>query len=125
LISKGELKPRYLKLRKIQDTYGLPIKNLSVADPDPVLFDSRIWDPGWVKIKISIRDEHPGSYFRELGNIFGLKILKFIDADPDPGVTESSRPWIRDGKIWIRDNTSRIRTTDKPVHLLVVVFRPG
>jgi hypothetical protein len=30
-----------------------------------------------------IRDEHPGSYFRELRNNFwGLKILKFFDADP-------------------------------------------
>jgi hypothetical protein len=31
------------------------------------------------------RDEHPGSYFRELRKIFGLNILKFFDADPDPG----------------------------------------
>ncbi len=34
-----------------------------------------------------IRDEHPGSYFRELRNNFA--------ADPDPG---SFRPWILDGK---------------------------
>jgi hypothetical protein len=50
-----------------------------------------------------IRDEHPGSYFRELRNIFfGLIILKFFDAIRflDPG---SFRPWIRDGKIRIRD----------------------
>jgi hypothetical protein len=33
-----------------------------------------------------IRDEHPGSYSRELrNNFFGLKIPKFFDADPDPG----------------------------------------
>jgi hypothetical protein len=33
-----------------------------------------------------IRDEHPGSYFREIRNHFlGLKIHKFVDADPDPG----------------------------------------
>ncbi len=57
------------------------------------LFDPRIRDPGWVKIKIRIRgirnpDEHPGSYFRELrNNFFLVKILKFFDedADPDPG----------------------------------------
>ncbi len=31
-------------------------------------------DPGWVKkIKIRIRDEHPGSYFRELRNNFSGK----------------------------------------------------
>jgi hypothetical protein len=30
--------------------------------------------------------KHPGSYFRELrNNFFGLKILKFFDADLDPG----------------------------------------
>jgi hypothetical protein len=33
-----------------------------------------------------IQHEHPGSYLRELRNNFsGLKILKFFDADPDPG----------------------------------------
>jgi hypothetical protein len=30
-----------------------------------------------------MRDEHPGSYFRELRNNFSrVKILKFYDADP-------------------------------------------
>jgi hypothetical protein len=43
----------------------------------------RIWDPGWGKIRI--RDEHPGSYFRELRNIFWVKILKFFASDPDSG----------------------------------------
>jgi hypothetical protein len=39
------------------------------------------------KIKIRIRDEHPGSYFRELGNnFFGYKILKLFDADPGSGI---------------------------------------
>jgi hypothetical protein len=44
-------------------------------------------DPGWVKKSRSgTRDEHPGSYFLELRNNFlGLKILKFLDTDPDPG----------------------------------------
>jgi hypothetical protein len=38
------------------------------------------------KAKIRIRDEHPGSYFRELREqFFGLKILKFFYSDPDPG----------------------------------------
>jgi hypothetical protein len=43
-------------------------------------------------------------------NNFWVKILKFFDADPDP---ESFRPWIRDGKIRIRDPEliSRIRNT--------------
>jgi hypothetical protein len=32
------------------------------------LFDPWIRDPGWLKIKIRIKDDHPGSYFRELRN---------------------------------------------------------
>ncbi len=41
--------------------------------------------------KIKIREEHPGLYFRELRNSFSVfwvnnsKILKFFDADMDPG----------------------------------------
>jgi hypothetical protein len=44
--------------------------------------------------------------------IFSLKILKFYDADPDPG---SIRPWIRDENIQFRDpeETSWIRNTGK------------
>jgi hypothetical protein len=35
------------------------------------------------KVSIWIRDEQPGSYFLELRNhFFGVKILKFFDADP-------------------------------------------
>jgi hypothetical protein len=38
------------------------------------LFDPWIRDPGWVKVRIRIRDEQPGSYFLELRNLFfGLK----------------------------------------------------
>jgi hypothetical protein len=59
-------------------------------------------DPGpglGKKIRIRVRDEQAGSYFRELRNNFlGLKILKFFDADPG---------WTKFGsgmeKIWIRD----------------------
>jgi len=34
---------------------------------------------------IRIRDEYPGSYFRELIKFFGLKMPQFFDADTDPG----------------------------------------
>ncbi len=35
------------------------------------------------KNRVRIRDEQPGSYFRELGNqFFGVKILKLFNADP-------------------------------------------
>jgi len=37
------------------------------------------------KIKILIRDEHPGSYFRgRRNNFLRSKKLKFYDADPEP-----------------------------------------
>jgi hypothetical protein len=61
--------------------------------------------PGpWIdkRIKIRIRNEHPGSYFRELKKIFALKILKFLDADPDLGSGIFLTP-DRDGKIRIWD----------------------
>jgi hypothetical protein len=41
---------------------------------DPVPFSPL--DPGWI---------YPKSYFLELRNIFWVKILKFFDADADPG----------------------------------------
>jgi hypothetical protein len=50
--------------------------------------------------KIRIREEHPESFFQELRNSFGFKILKFFNAVPPPG---SFSPGIRDGKILIRD----------------------
>ncbi len=65
------------------------------------------------KSGIRIRDENPGSYFREIRNNF--KILKFFYADPDPGSRNlfDLGSGIRDGKnldpgsgmekIWIRD----------------------
>jgi hypothetical protein len=60
----------------------------SVADPDLVLFDPWIRDPGLKKVQI----QDPGSmmnipgniFFENLVLIFGLKILEFFDADPDP-----------------------------------------
>ncbi len=49
----------------------------------------------WAVLWIRIRDEHPGSCFRELGTIIWVKILKFFDAVPGSGL-EKIR--IRDGK---------------------------
>jgi hypothetical protein len=59
------------------------------VDPDPGPFLPP--DPGWVEISGSrsgnrIRDEQPGSYYRELRNNFWVKILKFFDADPGFGM---------------------------------------
>ncbi len=56
----------------------------SVADPGSGAFLTPGIRDG-LKIKIRIRDEYFGSYFRELRNKFLVKILKFFDADPDPG----------------------------------------
>jgi hypothetical protein len=61
-------------------------------------------DPGWVKktgtgSRIRIRDDQPGSYFRELRiQFFWVKMLKLFDSDPGSGM----------GKIRIR-----IRIRDK------------
>jgi hypothetical protein len=41
---------------------------------------------------IRIREEQPGSYFRELKKIFWVKILKFFDVDPGSGM-EKIRIW--------------------------------
>jgi hypothetical protein len=67
------------------DRYGSIITVLRIRKP------GRLFDPGirdGFKIKTRIRDEHPGSYFREHRNnfyLFRLKIVKFFDADPDAG----------------------------------------
>ncbi len=50
-----------------------------------------------------IRDEQPGSYFLELRNhFFGVKILKFFDADTGSGIRDEDSlvpgSGIRDGK---------------------------
>jgi hypothetical protein len=38
------------------------------------------------KIRVWIRDELPGSYFRELRNNFWIRILKFFDSDLGTGI---------------------------------------
>jgi hypothetical protein len=53
-------------------------------------------DPGWGKNPdpgSGNRDEHPNLVCENLVSVFGLKILKFFDADPDPGSCPS---WIGD-----------------------------
>ncbi len=76
-------------ISKAADPYlqrHIRIQTLAVnADPvlriqDSVHFESWIRDPGSEKIRI--RDEQPGSYFRELSNNFWVKILESFDADP-------------------------------------------
>jgi hypothetical protein len=69
------------------------IVGTSVADPDPG--SGAFLTPGsgirdGQKVSIRIRDEQSGSYFLELRNhffvFFGVKILKFLDADPGSGM---------------------------------------
>ncbi len=57
------------------------------ADPKSgAFFDPVIQDPGWVKIRFRIRDEQPGSYFRELKKqFFVLKYLNSLMWIRDPG----------------------------------------
>jgi hypothetical protein len=64
---------------------------ISVADPDPG--SGAFLTPGSGS-GMKILDHFPRAYTQ----FFGLKILKFFDADPG-----SFRPWIRDGKIWVWD----------------------
>ncbi len=79
-------------------------------------------------LRIRIQDEHFGSYFRELGNIFLVKIPKIFDADPDrdPGIFLSLDPEIRMEKILIRDNytgpvtlLSMYRCSVKPLVIVI------
>ncbi len=70
-----------------------------IRTQDPVLFWPLDPGPGWVnKIKIRIRDKHPGSYSRKLTDNFWVKILKFFDADPG---------WIKFGS-GIRNSLTKI-----------------
>jgi hypothetical protein len=52
-----------------------PVLRIRLRDPVPC----RPLDPGWVKkTRIRIRNEQPGSYFREHRNSFWVKIHKFL-----------------------------------------------
>jgi hypothetical protein len=71
------------------------------------LFDLGIRDGE--KIMIRIRDEQPGSYFRELRNNFWVKILKFFGADPRQKKFGSGMEKIR-----MRDKHPRSATLEFP-----------
>jgi hypothetical protein len=69
------------------------IKEISVADPDPVsgircfftpASGIRIRDPGWKKIWIRMNIPDHISYIFE--TIFLLKIVKFFDGDTESGI---------------------------------------
>jgi hypothetical protein len=69
---------------------GHNILRCAIRDPVPFCLGDR----GWVKSQ-----DQPRSYFRELRNhFFGVKILKFFDADPG-SVMKKFRSGIRHGKI--------------------------
>jgi hypothetical protein len=93
-----------------------PLDRPSVADLDPgsgafltTGSGIRIRDPGWKKIRIW--DEH--HFSGSLDTVFGLKILKFFDANPDP---ESGIFLIRDRE-WknSRFNYLGSATLDRPL----------
>jgi hypothetical protein len=79
--------------------YFLPVLRIRIRDPSPFDRDK--------KIKIRIRDEYFGSYFRELrNNILGyITVLKFFDADAnsDPRIFLTLDPGSGMEKIRIRD----------------------
>jgi hypothetical protein len=76
------------------------------------------------KIKIRIRYEHPGSYFRKLRNSFGLNIFIFFDADadPDPGSRNLFDPgWKKFGS-GIRDKHSGSITLFEKIIVLEILL---
>ncbi len=83
------------------------------------------------KVKIRIRDEHPGSYSESLETIFWVKILKFFDADPgsgilmtlDPGSGKEKNPHPESG-INIRDVDSKHWKKDLNNQLFVQKYTP-
>ncbi len=77
------------RLKKNAETFHFMF--ISVADPGSGAFltpGSGIWDLGsemGKKLKIRIRDEYAGTYFRELRNNFlGYKCLNSLMRIPDP-----------------------------------------
>jgi hypothetical protein len=64
-----------------------------MRDPGPGVRKEKDPDPG---SRINI----PDLIFENMVAVFGLKMLKFFYANPDPG---SWKPWIRDGRSRIRD----------------------
>jgi hypothetical protein len=70
------------------------------------LFDPGNRDPGWVTIKIRIRDpdrDLETNFWLKLLVYFMVKILKFFDADADPGSENIFGPGSGIKKIRIRD----------------------
>jgi hypothetical protein len=62
-------------------TKGLIVPSQYCGSGIRCFFD--LWIRDWKKFWI--QDEHPDSFFRQLQQFFGLKILKIFDADADPG----------------------------------------
>jgi hypothetical protein len=75
-------------------------------------------DPEWVKIPDRIRDEQPGSYFRELKKFLGLKCLNYLmrirdGNNSDPGWKKfGSGINILDPQHWRRSVPSERRPTE-------------
>ncbi len=79
---------------------------MRIRDPGiRCLFDPLILDGKKTGFGSGIRDEQPGSYFRQLRNNFWVKILKFFDVEPGPGME----------KIRIRDKHPGSATLHVPI----------
>ncbi len=101
-------------LAKISSRFGSVVTN-SVADPDP---GSGAFLTPVSGIRIRIRDEQPGSYFRELKNkFFGLKYLNSLMRIRDGKKFGSG---IRDGKN--SDPGSRINLPEPQHWLPQIIF---
>jgi hypothetical protein len=65
-----------------------PVLRIRIRDQVP--FDPWLRDPGWVKnqdtdLGYGSGLNNPDHISESLETTFGVKILKFFDADPDPG----------------------------------------
>jgi hypothetical protein len=62
------------------------------------MFDPSIRDPGWVtKSGSGSGMNNPNHIFESTETIFGVKIVKFFDADPGSGIRDGNNR-IQDGK---------------------------
>ncbi len=95
-------------------TLSITVLRIQIRDPGPgilCLFDPWIWDPGsgmGKKSRSGSGMNIPDHISESLETIFWLKILKFCDADPDPGF-RSLWSWIRDPRWKNSDPGSGIR----------------
>jgi hypothetical protein len=67
---------------------------------------------------IRLRDEQPGSYFRELRNNFWVKIIKFFDADPRSGMDKIRLRDKHPGSAILDSTGLKVLMKDRPDYIM-------